>query len=132
MPRYRVHRIKESPREQFRWAPHVGGLSIVKPKDYDCSKELEAPTPYAVWKLLGEQAEPLRPGDLLEQVTDDASAGELRIAKYIGFEPAQWYVPEPKTEVQAATYTAQPAASADETSEGGAFSAPADPVSHPI
>ncbi len=30
-------------------------------------------------------------GDLLE--TED---GQLRICKYVGFEPAQWVLPEPK------------------------------------
>jgi hypothetical protein len=34
---------------------------------------------------------------LLELITDD-SPGSLQIAKYIGFEPAKWYVPEPKPE----------------------------------
>lgn len=108
MPRYRVHRIKDVPLEQFRWAPHVGGLAVVKSKDYDFSKEIEAATPYAVWKLLSEQIEPLRPGDLLELLTEDGTQGELRIAKYIGFEPAQWFVPEPKAEATGAAYTAEP------------------------
>ena len=99
--------MKEGPREQFRWAPHVGGLAVVKPKDYDCSKEIEAPTPYAAWKDLGDAGEALYAGDLLEQATEDGSAGELRIAKYIGFEPAQWFVPEPKPET-VANYTASP------------------------
>lgn len=116
MPRYRVHRIKEGPREQFRWAPHVGGLAVVKPKDYDCSKEVEAPTPYAVWKQLGDSGDPLRPGDLLELATEDGAAGELRIAKYIGFEPAQWFVPEAKGESAASvTYTAEPGPNTTET-----------------
>ena len=115
MPRYRVHRIKEGPREQFRWAPHVGGLAVVKPKDYDCNREVEALTPYAAWKQLGDEGNALRPGDLLEVASNPESPGELRIAKNIGFEPAQWFVPEPKPDAAAAvaSYTAEPAANAE-------------------
>jgi hypothetical protein len=118
MPRYRVHRIKDGPLEQFRWAPHVGGLAVVKPKDYDFSREVEATTPYAVWKLLGEEAEPLRPGDLLELAAEDGTAIDLRIAKYIGFEPAQWFIPEPKKEPNiTAEYSASPASDSDNRGE---------------
>ena len=98
MPRYRIHRVKETQRENFRWAPHTGGLTVVKPKDYDCSREVEAATPYAVWKFLQQEERGLRPGDLLEVISSDGNAGELQIAKYIGFEPAQWYIPETRLE----------------------------------
>ncbi|MBV9678809.1 MAG: hypothetical protein JO185_20905 [Acidobacteriaceae bacterium] len=98
MPCYRIHRIKEIPRENFRWASHTGGLTVVKPKDYDCSREVEAATPYAVWKFLQGAGDGLRPGDLLETVASDGTGRELQITKYIGFEPAQWYTPETRTE----------------------------------
>ena len=32
VPAYRIHRLKESAREQFRWAAHTIGVSIVRPK----------------------------------------------------------------------------------------------------
>lgn len=102
MPCYRIHRIKEIPRENFRWASHTGGLTVVKPKDYDCSREVEAATPYAVWKCLQGEGDSLRPGDLLETVTADGTQGELQIIKYIGFEPAQWYTPEARAETNPA------------------------------
>jgi hypothetical protein len=102
MPRYRMHRIKDAPRENFRWAPHTGGLAVVKIKDYDVAGELEAATPYAAWKSLAEAAEPLHPGDLLEELGSDGAPLKLLIAKYIGFEPAQWFVPEPKPEAAVA------------------------------
>jgi hypothetical protein len=98
MPRFRIHRIKEAPKENFRWAAHTGGLAIVKPKDYDLGEEVDAATPYAAWKLLASEGRPLRPGDLLETVHCESPSRDLQIAKYIGFEPAQWYVPEPKAE----------------------------------
>ena len=88
--------MKESPREQFRWAPHTGGLAVVKPKDYEAGEEVEATTPYAVWKILLAHERALSPGDLLEVVAEQNVPGQLLISKYIGFEPAQWYVPEPK------------------------------------
>jgi hypothetical protein len=98
MPRYRIHRIKETPRENFRWAPHTGGLTIAKPKDYDFSREAEAATPYAAWKILAQTDNYLRPGDLLEVVHSDGTGGELQIFKYVGFEPAQWHVPDTRAE----------------------------------
>jgi hypothetical protein len=100
MPRYRIHRIKQAPGENFRWAAHTGGLAVVKAKDYEGAREdLEASSPYAAWKVLAEEQRPLHPGDLLETMLEgaeaQASAGEMQITKYIGFEPAKWYVPEP-------------------------------------
>ncbi len=35
MPVYQIHRLKETQRQQFRWAPHTSGVTIVKPKDYE-------------------------------------------------------------------------------------------------
>lgn len=101
MPCYRIHRIKEAPGESFRWAAHTGGLAVAKAKDYELAGELEAPTPYAAWKMLAIENRPLHPGDLLETVNPDGDPGELQIAKYIGFEPAQWHVPELKPETSA-------------------------------
>ena len=99
MPLYRIHRIKDGPQEQFRWAAHTGGLAIVKLKDYELGGELEAATAYAAWKTLSSAPNPLRPGDLLEAMRPDGIPGELLICKYIGFEPAEWYLHEVKREV---------------------------------
>jgi hypothetical protein len=96
MPRYRILRIKQAPLESFRWAAHTGGLAIIKPKDYDFGEEIEAETPYAAWKSLSADSNALRPGDVLEVQMNDGTSSSLLIAKYIGFEPAQWFVPEPK------------------------------------
>lgn len=71
---------------------------MVKSKDYEDAGEIEAATPYAAWKLLGAEHRALAPGDVLEIVTGDGAPGELTIVKYVGFEPAKWYVPEPKAE----------------------------------
>jgi hypothetical protein len=94
--RYRIHRLKESSQEHFRWTAHTGGLALVKAKDYLPGEELEAATPYAAWKALGAEQNAIRPGDLLETIGPAAEAGNLRICKFIGFEPAQWLVHEPK------------------------------------
>ena len=40
--------------------------------------------------MLRESDKPLGVGDLLE-----SEDGQLRICKYVGFEPAQWMQPEP-------------------------------------
>jgi hypothetical protein len=103
MPLYRIHRLKDGPRENFRWAAHTGGLALVKMKDYNPCGLVEAATPYAAWKALSSQADPLHPGDLLESTTAEGAATHLSILKYIGFEPAQWYVPEIKTDLTTAS-----------------------------
>ena len=90
MPAYQIHRLKETPRQQFRWAPHTAGVTVVKPKDYEPGAVVEAASPYALWLALRETEQALAIGDLVE-----LEGGELRIFKYIGFEEARWYVPEP-------------------------------------
>jgi hypothetical protein len=90
MPAYQIYRLKESARPQFRNAPHTSGATIVKPRDYEKSASVDASSPYAAWTALRESADALQVGDLLE-----LDGGELRIFKYVGFEEARWYVPEP-------------------------------------
>jgi hypothetical protein len=92
MPSFRIHRMKDSPRQQFRWAPHVSGVAHVKPKDYQDEGHVEAGNEYEAWRLLRDSDHPLAVGDLLE-----TESGELRICKYVGFEAAEWMVPEVKS-----------------------------------
>jgi hypothetical protein len=89
MPVYQIHRLKDSHRQQFRWAPHTPGVTVTKTKDYDVGLTAEGASPYAVWLALRETEQALQVGDLLEN-----EAAELRILKYIGFEEARWHVPE--------------------------------------
>jgi hypothetical protein len=89
MPLFRIHRMKDHPRQQFRWAPHVSGIANVKPKDYEPSCEVEAENEYAAWAILRNSEMPLQVGDLLE-----VAGGGLRICKYVGFEEARWLIPE--------------------------------------
>lgn len=89
MPLFRIHRMKEAPRQQFRWAPHVSGAANVKPKDYEPSGEVEAENEYAAWALLRDSEAPLLLGDVLE-----LPLGALRICKYVGFDEARWVIPE--------------------------------------
>lgn len=89
MPLYRIYRMKDSPRQHFRWAPHVSGCASLKPKDYEQRGEVDALHEYDAWRLLRESGDPLAIGDLLE-----VEHGPLRICKYVGFEPAQWVLPE--------------------------------------
>jgi|SRR5271157_2130643 len=90
---YQIHRLRESARQQFRWAPHIAGVTIVKPKDYAASVTVEAESPYAAWLAIRDTDSALQIGDVLETPT-----AELRIFKYIGFEEARWFVPEPVPE----------------------------------
>lgn len=91
MPLFRIRRIKQSAGEAFRWAAHTGGLAVVKERDYDPGEDLDAVSIYAAWKALASSKRPLMAGDLVED-----ESGKLHILKYIGFDPAQWFIPEPK------------------------------------
>jgi hypothetical protein len=82
--------MKDGPRQQFRWAPHVSGAANAKPKDYELSGEAEAENEYAAWALLRGSDAPLMVGDILE-----LPGGQLRICKYVGFDEARWFIPEP-------------------------------------
>jgi hypothetical protein len=104
--------LKDSQKEHFRWSAHTGGLAIVKLKDYEAGGEVESQTPYSLWKELQDSdsrhaEKPLSAGDLLETLEADGP-GRLYIAKYIGFEPAQWFVPEVKTATDALQGSAVP------------------------
>ena len=92
MAAYRIYRMKESVRQQFRWAPHTIGISVVKPKDYELVHAVEAQGAYAVWMQLKDTSTALQVGDILE-----VEGGEMRIYKYVGFEEAQWFMPEVKS-----------------------------------
>ena len=106
MPSFKIHRLRDSHFQQFRWAPHTTGASQVRPKDYTEAGSIEAPSAYAAWAALKESEAPLRVGDILE-----AEGGSLCICKYVGFEEAQWFVPEvkPGPEGAAASLPAEPA-----------------------
>lgn len=93
MPSYQIHRLKDHLRQSFRQAPHVSGSANVKPRDYEPGDSINASTPYAAFFALQETATPLVPGDLLE-----TEGGALRIYKFVGFEEAQWVLPEAKPE----------------------------------
>src|ERR1700730_17040956 len=106
MAAYRIYRMKEQASQQFRWAPHVSGATQVKRKDYDeGAATTEAANEYAAWQVLRDLDTPLRVGDLLE-----AASGELRICKYVGFDAAQWIVPEVKTGLESAPVASGPPA----------------------
>ena len=103
MTTYRIHRLKEHLRQQVRFAPHVSGTALVKPRDYQLPDQprdsgddrmvetVEAQTPYAAFFALRDSSTPLEVGDLLE-----TADGSLCIFKFVGFEEAQWVLPEAK------------------------------------
>ena len=93
MPRYRIYYLKESQRVHFRNGPPAPGPVKLKMKDYAPAETMEAETPYAAWKQSREpegEAPPIQVGDALE-----ADTGALLVCKFVGFEPAEWFVPEP-------------------------------------
>ncbi|HYM09135.1 MAG TPA: hypothetical protein VEU62_00310 [Bryobacterales bacterium] len=97
MPRYRIHYLKESQRQHFRQAPPGAVPLQLKRNHYEPGGEIEAASPYAAWKQMLEadaspapERRPIGVGDALENET-----GALQVCKYVGFEEAQWFVPEP-------------------------------------
>jgi hypothetical protein len=91
MSTYRIHRLKAHLRQSFRYAPHVSGTAMVKPRDYvqsDDPETVDAGTPYAAFFALRDTERPLELGDLLER------DGALVILKFVGFEEARWVVPD--------------------------------------
>lgn len=89
MPTYRILRMKDSPRQNFRWAPHTSGVTLVKLKDYEEAGSIDAGNPYEAWEQLKGTDAALQVGDILEN-----ELGEIRLYKYVGFEEAKWVVPE--------------------------------------
>jgi hypothetical protein len=89
--------MKDAPRQQFRGAAHVSGAASIKPRDYESAAEIEAHNEYAAWALLRNTDHPLNVGDLLEAISESGE-GRLRICKYVGFEEARWFVPQPPPE----------------------------------
>ena len=89
--------MREHVRASFRNAAHTSGVAAVKPRDFLPLPELlqpadsiEAASPYAAWHELLSSDRPLIIGDLLESAAD----GRLYLCKYVGFEQAEWVVPE--------------------------------------
>ncbi len=106
MAAYRIYRMKDNVRQQFRWAPHTIGVTAVKPKDYELVHSVEAQGVYAVWMQLKDTGTALQVGDILE-----VEGGELRIYKYVGFEEAQWIMPEVKSGLEAVPLASGPPSS---------------------
>jgi hypothetical protein len=97
MALYRIHKLKDQSRQQFRWLPHTIGVSQAKPRDYDPGGSIDACGFYAAWLSLRGTESELGVGDILESDT-----GDLRICKYVGFEEVRWHVPDPKPGPEAA------------------------------
>ncbi len=98
MPQYRLFRLRENLRASFRQQPHTSEPATLKPKDYEEGDLVEAPTPYAAWHLSREQPRPLQVGDALS-----TPEGQLLVYKFIGFDPAVWWTPEPKAQLTVTT-----------------------------
>lgn len=89
MQAFRIHRMKAHVRQSFRFAPHTGGVTQIKPRDYEEGGEVEGASFYDVWTLLRGTERALDVGDVLE-----TPGGMVRICKYVGFEEARWVLPE--------------------------------------
>ena len=105
MPSYRIHRLKDHLRQQFRFAPHMSGTATLKARDYVPGDTIDALSPYAAFFQMKDAGTPLEVGDLLE-----SESGSLRVFKYVGFEEAQWMVVEDREDKSEKHADTQPAA----------------------
>jgi hypothetical protein len=103
MPRFRIYRLKDHLRQNFRFAPHLSGMASVKPRDYELAEDavVEASSPYAAFFALKDDPQPIQVGDILE-----SEDGSLRIFKFVGIEEAQWVLPEAKPDPPSASVEA--------------------------
>ena len=64
MPSFRIHRLKDHLRQNFRFAPHLAGMAAVKPRDYENQEDdlVEAASPYAAFFALREAPRPIQVG----------------------------------------------------------------------
>ena len=92
MPGYRIHRLR-SPAPPVPLRPHVWN-GAVKPRDYEPGPSIKRLPPIPRTSPAARGA--TRVGDLLE-----SEDGTLRIFEFVGFEEAQWVLPEVKPELQA-------------------------------
>jgi len=103
MATYRIYRLKDKRRAEFRWSPHTLGLTMLRPRDYDPDGVIQASSPYNAWAQLRNSEHPLQVGDVLEE-----AESRLFVYKYVGFVEAQWAGPE------ASPATAEPLAEPEE------------------
>jgi len=88
---FRIHRLREDRRQQFRGIPHTSGVTTARLKDYEKDLDsVEAVSLYSAWAALRGSSRALQVGDVLED-----EQGALAICKYTGFDEARWAVPEP-------------------------------------
>ena len=130
MPSYRIHRLKDHLRLQFRSAPHVSGTAGVKPRDYlpgiaageaaaEFSGEtISASSPYAAYFELKDGTAPLAPGDLLRR-RKRRSAPRVGASRY----QVRWFRHQGPQWV-AATEVLAPPALASEVDSAAAGEAP--------
>jgi hypothetical protein len=99
MTRYRVFYLKDRQIPAYRESTPRPQPYHLRPSDYEEGPEIEAPSPYAVWKKLEEteeespNARKMVVGDVLQ--IDPSS---ILIMNFWGFDEAKWQESEPAGE----------------------------------
>ena len=99
MPHYKLFYLLDSQIQKFRESPPKPKPYSLRIRDYQEAGEIEAPTPYAVWKRLRDEPEArhgrreLGVGDVLE-----SEPSSLFILNHWGFDKAEWRTSEAVTE----------------------------------
>jgi hypothetical protein len=96
MPSYRVFYLKERQITGYRQGTPRPQPYHLKPSDYEEGPAIEAPSPYAVWKLLEERTEKY-PGARKMVVGDvlQTEGSPIVVMNFWGFDEATWREAEP-------------------------------------
>ncbi len=100
MPSYKVFYLKERQIPAYRQGTPRPQPYHLKPSDYEEGPTIEAPSPYAVWKLLEDRTEEyagsrnLVVGDVLQ-----TEGSPIVVMNFWGFDEATWQ--EPKSDITA-------------------------------
>ena len=115
MPSYRVFYLKERQITVYRQGTPRPQPYHLKPSDYEEGPAIEAPSPYAVWKLLEERTEQY-PGGRKMVVGDvlQTEGSPIVVMNFWGFDEATWREAEP-----AGTFPAEASRESGAGSENG-------------
>ena len=96
MPSYRVFFLKERQITGYRQGAPRPQPYHLKPSDYEEGPAVDAPSPYAVWKLLEERTEEY-PGARKMVVGDvlQTEGSPIVVMNFWGFDEAAWREAEP-------------------------------------
>jgi hypothetical protein len=98
MTRYRVFYLKDRQIPAYREATPRPQPYHLRPSDYEEGPEIEAPSPYAVWKKLEETEEILNARKMVVGDVLQLDPSSILVMNFWGFDEAKWQEPDPAAE----------------------------------